>query len=81
METLDPALKKANLKLLVGLIVFALGLTALCIVWMHFHSERIYEEQMKGPSSFYLQQVKPTTRLTMTGRAGGRICSVVGDVC
>ena len=46
----DPETKRANLRLLIAMIVFAVGLTALCIIWMHFHSERVNSEQPKGLS-------------------------------
>ena len=59
METVDPGTRRANLKLLLVLIAFALGLTALCIIWMHYHSERIYQEQVKPASSFFLQPAGP----------------------
>ncbi len=44
------ATRKANLRLFVGMIVFALVFTGLCILWLHLRSEKIYQEQSKGSS-------------------------------
>ena len=55
MDLSDPNLKKANWRLLAGLILFAIVLTALIITWMHFRSERIYRERT--------QQTAPTSSL------------------
>ncbi len=48
-EIVDPTTKRANRKLFVGLVVFALALTALCVIWMHYHAERIFKDQVQEP--------------------------------
>ena len=71
-DTVDPTTKRANLKLFIGLIVFALALAALCVVWMHYHAERVFHDQMQSPSSFLLRVSERFASMTTVQPTAGQ---------